>query len=676
MKKYSNSYQKLFKATLAATVATGAFVAVVPTFADAAASTLKDLQKGQDYYQDVLQLVERGVLRGFPDSTYKPNQAVTRGQAAKILANVLDLDTKNVKNPGFVDVKVTDEYYGAIAALAQNNIIKGFPDGTFGQGVTLKRSQMAKIIALGFELETETPTDTRFKDVKVEDEFAGYVQSLLTNAVTKGTTSTTFSPHSFVTRGQMASFVVRSEAAAQEKAEVISVTADSVELSTGTFKLSEDLKTLFNPSNLAALKGAVLEFTTVDDVITKVKSIEIKASGDAKNNVVLDGKKSTFAGNIVVNGDYVNLNNLTINGNLEIGKSVAHIFKADGVTVKGATNVSDKSVASALAKATSNISGNAVAFEVPFGTVLSTVAAEESVAQITFHNSVLGTVNLSQTGAVTLELRGTTKVGAVTVSSNVNLVADKGISIPAVTVTAGASNIKIDGNVVSLTISTPNSNITLGTNATIGNIVLPAGAKVENVIKNYSAVKGNIGQIGGVTNPDATPGTNVGGGGTGGGNSDETPSPSPYAAGNTALNSQLNAHYSSGSVITGFSGNIFTVKTSGNETLGHFETAAIDVFEAFDNTVVATVAVTFNLTFKNQPVIIPLTKQDVDSNIDFTEMITKALAKVNSIAGDLVESPIDRSTRIGSLKGDSIQFTVTGTIDTKAFADTYTFSFN
>ncbi|MHA6259044.1 S-layer homology domain-containing protein [Sporosarcina sp. CAU 1771] len=218
MKKYSKSYQKLFKATLAATMATGAFVTVAPTFTEAATPSLKDLDKGQDYYLDVIELVERGIVKGFPDGTYKPFQTVTRGQAAKILANILELDTVNVVNPGFSDVKVTDEYYGAIAALAQKGIISGYPDKTYGQADTLTRSQMAKIISIGFDFEVEPLTDNRFNDVKASDPFAGYVQTLITNDITKGTTPTTYSPAAPVVRGQMASFVVRGEKAANKVA--------------------------------------------------------------------------------------------------------------------------------------------------------------------------------------------------------------------------------------------------------------------------------------------------------------------------------------------------------------------------------------------------------------------------------------------------------------------------
>lgn len=172
-----------------------------------------DVKKSDDFYEGVLNLTERGIIKGFPDGSFKPYHNVTRGQAAKILAQTLNLDTQNVENPGFSDITEANEYYKPIAALVKEGIINGYPDGTFKSGNNLTRAQMSKIITLGFELEEETLTDKRFTDVKESDEFSGYVQSLLTHNITKGTTATTFSPYTFVKRGQLASFVTRSEAA-------------------------------------------------------------------------------------------------------------------------------------------------------------------------------------------------------------------------------------------------------------------------------------------------------------------------------------------------------------------------------------------------------------------------------------------------------------------------------
>ncbi|MFC5541625.1 S-layer homology domain-containing protein [Ureibacillus suwonensis] len=70
---------------------------VAPTgFAEAA--SFPDVKSTDYFYEAVTSLTERGIIKGFPDGTFKPYQSVTRGQAAKILAGVLGLDTNNVKN--------------------------------------------------------------------------------------------------------------------------------------------------------------------------------------------------------------------------------------------------------------------------------------------------------------------------------------------------------------------------------------------------------------------------------------------------------------------------------------------------------------------------------------------------------------------------------------------------
>ena len=104
MKKNTKSYQKLFKAALAASVAAGAMVVLAPVNSDAAPASFPDLKPSSDHYQPVMNLTARGIIKGFPDGTFKPDTSITRGQAAKIIALASNLDTKNVTNPGFKDV--------------------------------------------------------------------------------------------------------------------------------------------------------------------------------------------------------------------------------------------------------------------------------------------------------------------------------------------------------------------------------------------------------------------------------------------------------------------------------------------------------------------------------------------------------------------------------------------
>src|SRR5690606_38073392 len=94
-------------------------------------------------------------------------------------------------------------------------IIKGYEDNTFRPQGNLTRAHVAQMLVLGYELEEENLSNLPFKDINKKQWFANYIQTLYANEITTGTTPTTFSPNAFVTRGQVASFLNRSEKFAQ-----------------------------------------------------------------------------------------------------------------------------------------------------------------------------------------------------------------------------------------------------------------------------------------------------------------------------------------------------------------------------------------------------------------------------------------------------------------------------
>ena len=100
----TQSYKKAFNVAIATVVAAGAVVAVAPIQADAALS-FSDVKETNSHYANILNLAERGVINGYEDGTFRPGESIKRGQAAKIIAGVLGLDTTNVKNPNFKDVQ-------------------------------------------------------------------------------------------------------------------------------------------------------------------------------------------------------------------------------------------------------------------------------------------------------------------------------------------------------------------------------------------------------------------------------------------------------------------------------------------------------------------------------------------------------------------------------------------
>ncbi len=86
-------------------------------------------------------IVARGLITGFPDGSYHPAEALTRAQAAALLAKIAGLDTKATGNSGFKDVPATYWAAGSIAAASKAGYIKGMGNGQFQPNKKLTRAQ-------------------------------------------------------------------------------------------------------------------------------------------------------------------------------------------------------------------------------------------------------------------------------------------------------------------------------------------------------------------------------------------------------------------------------------------------------------------------------------------------------------------------------------------------------
>lgn len=103
-------------------------------------------------------LVTRGLIRGFPDGTFKPEASITRAEYAAITAKTFDLPRQPGTGKGsFVDVSADFWASGAIAQAANMGFISGFPDRTFRPQQNLTRVQALVSLVSGLGLTGGTP---------------------------------------------------------------------------------------------------------------------------------------------------------------------------------------------------------------------------------------------------------------------------------------------------------------------------------------------------------------------------------------------------------------------------------------------------------------------------------------------------------------------------------------
>ena len=168
-------------------------------------SSFKDISSSDWTYPAIAQLVNDQVIQGYGDGTFRPNAHVTRAQSAVFIGRALDINLSNVKNPGFSDVTSNTFGYAYIAKLTELGIFSKAE--RFNPEQTLTRAQMAKILAIGFELSGEGPIP--FKDVSPSSFAYSYIAQLVNEGITTGTSATTFSPNASVTRQQLVLFIYR-----------------------------------------------------------------------------------------------------------------------------------------------------------------------------------------------------------------------------------------------------------------------------------------------------------------------------------------------------------------------------------------------------------------------------------------------------------------------------------
>lgn len=171
-----------------------------------AALSFKDV--GSEYWaaKMIEKYTEKGIIKGYEDGTFRPDQSVTRGQAAVILARVLELDTENVKAVSYKDVTEKQGAYKAIAAVTNAGIMSGFGD-KFEPNKPLTRGQMAVVLTKAFELKGDGKAS--FKDVPNKSAQYAAIDALFANGVTTGYGDQTFKPSEPTTRVHFIVFLSR-----------------------------------------------------------------------------------------------------------------------------------------------------------------------------------------------------------------------------------------------------------------------------------------------------------------------------------------------------------------------------------------------------------------------------------------------------------------------------------
>lgn len=166
-----------------------------------------DLSKKHWAYHHIQYLSDNAIIRGFSDQTFKPDDQLTRAQAASMLVSALGITTKNQQHP-FKDVSGNHWAVEAIASAYQADIINGYNDDSFKPDEAIKRDEISAMINRALKL-NQTKVTRSFTDLNSSHWAYPDILSLASHDIINGYKDGSFKPSNHITRAEFSSMLAK-----------------------------------------------------------------------------------------------------------------------------------------------------------------------------------------------------------------------------------------------------------------------------------------------------------------------------------------------------------------------------------------------------------------------------------------------------------------------------------
>lgn len=153
------------------------------------APLFSDLSIDHENYEAIRNLKSRKVISGYPDGTFKPSKGVSRVEALKLIFAGLAADVPDAGSVKFTlsDLSASEWYAPFVAYAIDKKVVAGYPDRTFKPAQTVNKAEFAKMLVLSLEVDinlTVAPDSPIIgSDVKPSDWFYPYVEYLVDNEI-------------------------------------------------------------------------------------------------------------------------------------------------------------------------------------------------------------------------------------------------------------------------------------------------------------------------------------------------------------------------------------------------------------------------------------------------------------------------------------------------------------
>ncbi|PZD97223.1 hypothetical protein DNH61_03765 [Paenibacillus sambharensis] len=160
------------------------------------------------------QAIERaaalGIMKGYPDGTFRPKGEVTRAEFAAMITRAFTLKSAAGVTSEFTDAaKLPGWAKEHIAEAAAAGIVTGYADGSFRPNALITRTEMTAVLARVLELQPDGNAKLSFGD---KDSIPAWARPAVASAVkagiVKGSSGNRFSPASSASRAEAGAVII------------------------------------------------------------------------------------------------------------------------------------------------------------------------------------------------------------------------------------------------------------------------------------------------------------------------------------------------------------------------------------------------------------------------------------------------------------------------------------
>ncbi len=237
------------------------WVAILAFLPIASSATFPDVTEETQYQSAIEYLADKGIINGYADGSFGPENTLTRAELLKILLEAKEGFAKpnTPTEPCFPDVATTDWYAPYVCHAKAEGIVEGFPDGNFQPNKEVSFVEAAKLVVNSLDYPIKPDVINWYKP---------YVEILSERKAIPASITRLYLP---LTRSEMAEIIYRLK----------------TDLKTETFKSYADLVAVIIPDFLPQMERVPLK-TFIE------KILQLPVSDSEYNEVFIENNDSKW----------------------------------------------------------------------------------------------------------------------------------------------------------------------------------------------------------------------------------------------------------------------------------------------------------------------------------------------------------------------------------------------